>query len=201
MDDAKAEVLAFTAFTRAHWRKIWSTNPLERVNTEIKRRSRVAGIFPTTPPSSGSSARSCSTCTTSGSPATAATSLRDPWPSSTSSAIMKPTPPSRAASRHRGSPQSPQPRGTLPIKPGALHRSRRGTTAPDRAHREPPGCGVLPARPRRAREQRRTHPDRTPTEPRRASCRQDPGSLADRRTTSMSPERPRFTPRGVRSRA
>ena len=48
MDQAKAEVLAFTAFPRAHWRKIWSTNPLERVNKEIKRRSRVVGIFPNT---------------------------------------------------------------------------------------------------------------------------------------------------------
>ena len=47
MDEAKAEVLAFTAFPKAHWRKIWSTNPLERVNKEIKRRSRVVGIFPT----------------------------------------------------------------------------------------------------------------------------------------------------------
>lgn len=46
MDDAKAEVLAFTAFPREHWRKIWSTNPLERVNKEIKRRARVVGIFP-----------------------------------------------------------------------------------------------------------------------------------------------------------
>ena len=46
MDDAKAEVLAFTGFPRAHWRKIWSTNPLERINKEIKRRSRVVGIFP-----------------------------------------------------------------------------------------------------------------------------------------------------------
>ncbi|GAA1149213.1 hypothetical protein GCM10009606_29950 [Nocardioides aquiterrae] len=46
MDQTKAEVLAFTAFPRAHWRKIWSTNPLERVNKEIKRRSRVVGIFP-----------------------------------------------------------------------------------------------------------------------------------------------------------
>lgn len=46
MDDAKAEVLAFTAFPREHWRKIWSTNPLERINKEIKRRSRVVGIFP-----------------------------------------------------------------------------------------------------------------------------------------------------------
>ena len=46
MDDAKAEVLAFTAFPRSHWAKIWSTNPLERVNKEIKRRARVVGIFP-----------------------------------------------------------------------------------------------------------------------------------------------------------
>ena len=46
MDDAKAEVLAFTAFPRAHWTKIWSTNPLERLNKEVKRRARVVGIFP-----------------------------------------------------------------------------------------------------------------------------------------------------------
>ncbi len=46
MDAAKPEVLAFTAFPVEHWRKIWSTNPLERVNKEIKRRSRVVGIFP-----------------------------------------------------------------------------------------------------------------------------------------------------------
>ena len=46
MDAAKAEVLAFTAFPRAHWPKVWSTNPLERVNKEIKRRARVVGIFP-----------------------------------------------------------------------------------------------------------------------------------------------------------
>jgi putative transposase len=46
MDEAKAEVLAFAGFPREHWRKIWSTNPLERVNKEIKRRARVVGIFP-----------------------------------------------------------------------------------------------------------------------------------------------------------
>ena len=46
MDDAKTEVLAFTAFPKAHCQKIWSTNPLERINKEIKRRSRVVGILP-----------------------------------------------------------------------------------------------------------------------------------------------------------
>jgi transposase-like protein len=46
MDDAKTEVLAFSAFPRAHWSKVWSTNPLERLNKEVKRRARVVGIFP-----------------------------------------------------------------------------------------------------------------------------------------------------------
>ena len=47
MDDAKTEVLAFSTFPRAHWSKVWSTNPLERLNKEVKRRARVVGIFPT----------------------------------------------------------------------------------------------------------------------------------------------------------
>lgn len=47
MDGAKDEVLAFNAFPRAHWRQLWSTNPLERLNRELKRRCRVVGIFPT----------------------------------------------------------------------------------------------------------------------------------------------------------
>ena len=44
--DAKAALLAFAAFPRAHWQKIWSTNHLERISKEIKRRTRVVGIFP-----------------------------------------------------------------------------------------------------------------------------------------------------------
>jgi putative transposase len=46
LDAAEADVLAHTGFPRAHWRKIASTNPLERINKEIKRRSNVVGIFP-----------------------------------------------------------------------------------------------------------------------------------------------------------
>lgn len=44
--DAAEDLLAFTAFPQTHWRKIWSTNPLERLNGEIKRRTNVVGIFP-----------------------------------------------------------------------------------------------------------------------------------------------------------
>jgi putative transposase len=46
MHEAKDEVLAFTTFPTEHWRQLWSTNPLERLNKELKRRCRVVGIFP-----------------------------------------------------------------------------------------------------------------------------------------------------------
>jgi transposase-like protein len=47
MDEAETEVLAYLAFPPAHWRQLWSTNSLERLNKEIKRRTNVVGIFPT----------------------------------------------------------------------------------------------------------------------------------------------------------
>jgi transposase-like protein len=46
MDAAEDDVLAYLAFPRAHRRQLWSTNPLERLNKEVKRRTDVVGIFP-----------------------------------------------------------------------------------------------------------------------------------------------------------
>ena len=46
MDEAELDVLTFTAFPEDHWKQIGSTNPIERVNKEIERRSNVSGIFP-----------------------------------------------------------------------------------------------------------------------------------------------------------
>ena len=96
MDTAETDVLAYMGFPKDHWSKIHSTNPIERLNGEIKRRtewafaeqSALSASSPTKPPSPASSAPSCSNRTTNGPSSALATW---PWNPSLPSAMISPS--------------------------------------------------------------------------------------------------------------
>ena len=67
LEAAEEELLAFMSFPREHWTKLRSTNPLERLNKEIARRSDAVGIYPNDAPWCASPGRCSSSRTTSGS--------------------------------------------------------------------------------------------------------------------------------------
>ncbi len=78
--EAEPDLTAFAAFPREHWQKIWTGNPIERLNREIKRRTDVVqDSCPTGTPSPGWSVRSYRSSTRNGSTGSAATYPKPPY--------------------------------------------------------------------------------------------------------------------------
>ena len=137
MDAAKAEVLAFTAFPRAHWPKIWSHQPAGAGQQGDQAPSPRGRHLPQRgrrhPPGRRRPGRHARRMA--GHP-NAATSPRAPWPRSTRPAILGPSPQSTAATRHRGSTlKAHHPRGAAGDR-RRRQRSRARSTPMPRAHRK-----------------------------------------------------------------
>ncbi len=79
LHDARGDLLAFCGFPPKHWRQIWSTNPIERLNKEIKRQTSSSAYSPVLRRCSALPALSSSSNTTSGKPQPAATCRRAPF--------------------------------------------------------------------------------------------------------------------------
>ncbi|MCX4562156.1 transposase [Streptomyces phaeochromogenes] len=90
--DASPDITAFADFPPAYWKKIWSTNPLERLNREIKRRVDVVQVFPNPAALDRPPPQCWPNSTTNGRPSTAATSPKPPWPSSSPPRQPNPNP-------------------------------------------------------------------------------------------------------------
>ena len=90
--DAAVDITSFAAFPTAHWRKIWSTNPLDASTRRSNDAPTSWGSSPTKPASYASPERCSSKSTTSGPSPTGATSPKPQWRSSTRSTTMHPTP-------------------------------------------------------------------------------------------------------------
>jgi hypothetical protein len=131
MDEAKTDVLAFTAYPRTHWQKIWSNNPIERLNKEIKRRADVVEIFPTPQRSYGWPPPWSSRRMTNGK-SPAATYPRCPWLSCAKSSPPNTPPPKQRPNRFPNNVKSP-----------SIHHDSLIITREPTPIRSPPPQGAL----------------------------------------------------------